>query len=104
MGQDEFDAAMLERYELWRDQIGYRATRYLQMVRRRGGVESAHLLLAKKGVSQGFLAIAEARRLDLTVEWLVLQARYAALFSSQELDIARERLTRYGASAASLPS
>jgi hypothetical protein len=67
-------------------------------------MESAHLLLAKKGVSQGFQAIAKASRLDLTVEWLVLQPRYASLFDRDELDVARQRLITYGAARASLPS
>jgi hypothetical protein len=104
MADDEFEAAMLERYEIWRDQIGYRATRYVQMVRRRGGWSPHISSFANKGVSQGFQSIAEAHRLDLTVEWLVLQPRCASLFRHHELKVARHGLIAHGAAAAPLPS
>lgn len=88
----EFHRRMLRVYDDARDRAGYRASRYLQMVRRRGGVDSAHYLLGTKGLSQGFVALATAGYKSLTVESLVLEEPYSRLFTAGELRVARERL------------
>ena len=67
-----FDAAMLEVYAAAMREDGYPARRFLAMVRGRGGLEAARQLLAKPGISEGFRRLAEAGKLDLTMEYLVL--------------------------------
>ena len=62
----------------------------------RGGLATARYLLHASGVSEGFTALWERRRLDLTVEAVVLQERFASLFSDEERKIARDRLAEYG--------
>jgi hypothetical protein len=47
-------------------------------------------------VSEGFLRLVQARRLDLSVEYFVLKPRYAQLFTPEERKIARNRLATYG--------
>jgi hypothetical protein len=42
---DQFHAGMLRIYEIAPDECHYRASRYLQMVRNRGGLEAAKKLL-----------------------------------------------------------
>ena len=94
---DAFHEEMLKVYRDARDLAGYRATRFLQLVRRRGGVEAArHLLKARSKVSGGFEALWKAGRLDLSVEALVLRERYSMLFDERELRTARERLAKHG--------
>lgn len=88
----EFNRRMLRVYDDSRDKAGYRPIRYLQMVRRRGGVESARRLLAKKGISAGFEALTLAGHRDLTVESLVLEPTFRVFFSAEELEVARRRL------------
>jgi hypothetical protein len=74
--------------------IGYNATRFLQMLREHGGLETAHQLLSGDGVSYGFTELWLRGRPDLTVEALALQPEYVELFSDAELAGASERLGR----------
>ena len=66
------------------------------MVRNEGGVAAARKLLGDGKVSEGFLRLVKARRLDLSVEYFVLKARYARLFTPAERKVARQRLETYG--------
>ena len=71
-------------------QVGYTANRFHQMLTEHGGVETARRLLPQ--MSDGFTELWRRKRLDLTVEALVLQPRWESLFSANELDVARSRL------------
>jgi hypothetical protein len=66
------------------------------MLGEHGGLQTAKMLLNSSAVSDGFTALWEADRLDLTVEYQVLQPDFAALFTSEELETARRRLREYG--------
>jgi len=90
-----FDGAMHEIYERAGHEVGYWATRYLQLLRRRGGIESARYLLRSTVTSDGYARLRDAGRLDLTVEALVLEPEYAVLFTREELGRARDRLSRF---------
>jgi hypothetical protein len=82
-------------YHKARDAVGYRAIRFLQMVRRRGGREAAHRLLAAPAVSPGFRALAKGGRMDLTVAALVMRPENAGMFTERELGVARSRLDQW---------
>jgi hypothetical protein len=92
----EFDAAMEEIYLRAKAEEGYNATRFLQMLEEHRGRETARILLHTKHVSDGYTALWERHRLDLTVEAVILQQKWHPLFSDQEREIARERLEDYG--------
>ncbi len=92
----QFDHAMVHVYEAAGRETGYWATRFLQMVRRQGGLQAARKLLANDKVSAGFLALRRAGRLDLTVEREILRPKFAALFTDEEREVARARLAQYG--------
>ena len=94
--QQEFHSAMFDVYRRAKQECGYNATRYLQMLDEHGGEETAHLLLGAKGVSEGYVALWECGRLDLTVEAVVLDPRWRDLFTEAELETARRRLREYG--------
>jgi hypothetical protein len=87
---------MVDVYQRAKREAGYQATYFIQMVSDRGGLATARYLLHASGVSEGFTALWERRRLDLTVEAVVLQERFAPLFSDEERSIARARLREYG--------
>jgi hypothetical protein len=87
---------MLDVYRKARKQAGYSASYFLQLVEEVGGLEAARKLLHAESVSSGFNALWEKGRLDLTVEAVVLQDRFAELFSDEEVTIARDRLAEYG--------
>jgi enamine deaminase RidA (YjgF/YER057c/UK114 family) len=91
------DAAMLEVYEKAKGESGYVANRFLQMLRRRGGLDCAHHLMQQPGVSPGFLRLKECGRLDLSVEaYVVLRPEFRSLFSQGEIAVARRRLAEHG--------
>ena len=90
-----FHRAMVGIYEQAKRETGYNATRFLQMVSEIGGLEAARRLLAAPAVSDGFTALWERGRLDLTVETLVLSEDYRELFSEDEREGAAARLAAY---------
>jgi Ni2+-binding GTPase involved in maturation of urease and hydrogenase/very-short-patch-repair endonuclease len=92
----EFDREMRRLYERALHEAGYKATRFLSMLSEHGGVATARQLLAAGSVSGGFTELWERRRLDLTVEALVLQSRFEPLFRDSEREAARHRLSSYG--------
>ncbi|WP_200941527.1 DUF262 domain-containing protein [Cellulomonas sp. Leaf395] len=91
-----FDMAMRDVYVKAKKEAGYNATYFFEMLHQHGGLETARRLLASGGVSVGFTSLWERQRLDLTVESVVLQPEFQALFSDDELDTARRRLQDHG--------
>ncbi len=87
---------MVEVYRRAKQEAGYHATYFLQMVSERGGLATARHLLQTSSVSDGFTTLWERHRLDLTVEAVVLRQQFAPLFTEQELRTARSRLEEYG--------
>lgn len=90
-----FDAAMYEIYDRAGRELGYWATRYLQLLRNRGGLGAARYLLHQRATSDGYKTLRDAGRLDLTVEAYVLRDEFRLLFTPEELAKARERLEFY---------
>jgi uncharacterized HhH-GPD family protein len=87
---------MVEVYERARSEAGYVATRFIQMVAERGGIQAAKQLLNSAEVSDGFVALWERGRLDLAVESVILRPEFHELFTDDERAIARRRLDSYG--------
>lgn len=86
---------MLDVYRRAKSEAGYTATRFLGMVNDRGGLETARYLLHAPTVSEGYAALWERGRLDLTVEAVILDAKWDPLFSRQERQVAVDRLREY---------
>ena len=101
----EFDEAMLGIYKRALSEAHYKATRFLAMLQEHGGLETARLLIHSPNVSEGYTALWERKRLDLTVEAVIHDnPRWHALFTRDELEICLKRLTDYGYSAAVKPA
>jgi hypothetical protein len=92
----DFHKEMLDIYRNAKEECGYNATRFLQMVSNDGGLKTAQKLLATSEPSDGFTVLWEHGRLDLTVENLVLKPKFQVLFTSAEIDKAKTRLEEYG--------
>ena len=72
----------------------------MAMLNDHGGVKTARLLLDAPTVSDGYTALWERQRLDLTVEAVILDnERFHSLFSNEQLDTCRTRLDQYGYSS-----
>lgn len=93
----EFHEAMLEIYRRAKSEAKYNAQRFLQMVVDQGGVKAARMLIHANAVSDGYTALWERERLDLTVEAMIVASdRFHSLFTQDELSICSRRLTDYG--------
>lgn len=92
--EQQFHQQMLGIYEAAkRLKPPYHATRFHQMVVERGGKDAADALLATANTSEGFTELyLRGKRLDLSVEYLVLQDPWRQLFSAEQLAVARRRL------------
>jgi hypothetical protein len=93
----DFEEAMVEVYRRALSEVQYKASRFLTMIHDEGGLATAKYLLHAPQVSEGYTALWQRQRLDLTVEAVILNnARWHPLFTSDELDLCRERLRDYG--------
>jgi hypothetical protein len=87
----------------WRP-FGYnRPSRYLQLVRSRGGIDAARHLVHMSELTEGFQRLRDAGRLELTVEYLILRSEYSCCFSAEERMLARRRLVENGYPRSGLP-
>jgi hypothetical protein len=60
------------------------------------GLETARILLHSPNVSEGYTALWQRGRLDLTVEAVIHDnAKWHSLFSEEELNICTSRLAEY---------
>ena len=88
----EFHRRMHRVYEQARSECGYIATRFLQMIADRGGVQAAKDLLRTEGYSEGLTRLWEEGRLDISMEAAVLEDQWCDLFNEDELATAARRL------------
>lgn len=94
--KERFNVEMMNIYKRAKYEAKYNAARYLQMLYDHGGLETAHILINGATVSDGYTALWERSRLDLTVEALIWDnPEYHDLFSDDELRIVKKRLIEY---------
>lgn len=92
----EFDRAMMDVYIRAKREAKYSATVFHRMLSEHRGLETARRLINDKTVSDGYTALWERGRLDLTVEALVIDnPKWHSLFTASELEQARKRLNEY---------
>ncbi len=89
----KFHEAMIDIYEKAKSECSYNATRFLQMVIKQTGIQAAKMLLHSKGLSEGFIELWKLKRLDLTMEAMIIEnSIWHPLFTKEELSIAKKRL------------
>lgn len=94
--EDRFNSAMWDFYRRSKTEARYNPTRLFDMLTRHGGLEAAKLLLHTDTSSEGYTALWERGRLDLTVEALIHDhPEYHPLFTDEERTMARRRLEEY---------
>jgi hypothetical protein len=94
--QAEFGNEMHGIYRHALTEAGYKATRFLHMLHEHGGLQTAKILIHAATVSEGYTALWERKRLDLTVEALIHDnPRWHPMFTPDELAIGARRLTEY---------
>ena len=78
------------------DQYGYRPSYFLQMLGNYGPIDTAIRLVTAPKFHEGLTRLWELRRLDITVEAIILRNPYNQLFTKEVLEKARERLEQLG--------
>lgn len=92
----KFDQAMMGIYNRAWSEAKYKATLFLSMLHQHGGLETARRLIHSKTVSDGYTALWERKRLDLTLEALIVENDiWHPLFTEDELNICKQRLQQY---------
>ena len=95
--QREFHMAMLNIYEqAKRPPCNYHAGYFRRMVLEHAGVETDKRLLHAQDVQYGFTELWLCNRLELSVQYHVLQPRYRMLFTDMECTEASARLHAHG--------
>jgi len=79
--------------EAYRD-IKYKPNDFLKMLGSIGGYRAAVSLLSKGTPSEGFKKLWIEGRLDLSVEAVILESRWAKFFDQQLLSLAEDRLVK----------
>ena len=95
--EDELHEEMELLYKRAGEETNYWGNRYLQVVRRNGGLKTAKKMLHSKtsGQRAGLDRLLKAGRPELTLEYLVLKSKYRTLFTNEEINVAKERLKSF---------
>jgi hypothetical protein len=95
--EKQFDAAMMNIYVRAKNEAGYTASIFHQMLVKRRGRATAKALINAPKDSEGYEALYERGFLHLTVEAVVVEnLRWHPLFDPDEIEKARKRLIAYG--------
>jgi hypothetical protein len=97
MLEQEFDTRMQELHQAGKREAKYSAPLFAELLNEHGGVETARRFIHSPDFARGFTALWERKRLDLTVEAVIVhEAQWQPLFTPEELEICRQRLKQYG--------
>jgi hypothetical protein len=91
---------MQEVYRAGKREGRYSAPLFAELLKSQGGLETARRFIHSPDYAAGFTALWERKRLDLTVEAVIVsEAKWHSLFTAEEIEICRKRLKEYGYSA-----
>lgn len=94
--ENRFHEDMKSIYFTAKRELKYNASRFFQLISKEGGLKAAKQLISKSGGTYGFEVLWENKRLDLSVEALVLRPEYHELFTMEEREICKNRLKEFG--------
>lgn len=94
--ENKFNEDMKSIYFIAKRELGYNATRFIQLVSQKGGLQADKQLIGKEDGTYGFEVLWKNKRLDLSVEALVLRPEYESLFSDEERKLCKDRLEQFG--------
>ena len=94
--ETKFHDDMVKIYITAKKELKYNASRFWQLVREKGGLQAAKILIAKEGGTYGFEVLWEHGRLDLSVEAHVIKLEYKDLFAEEERHNCIKRLEDFG--------
>ena len=77
-------------------ECGCQMTKFVQTIERFGIVKTAQEILRKRRTSDCFNKLADAKRLELTMEASVVKSEYAELFTDEQVNDCYELLCEKG--------
>jgi len=72
--------------------LGYYPSRFLQMAEQSGSVQAAKKMVTSGAIPNGMKKLKKMRKLDLTIESIMIKEKYQSLFTVEELNAAKWRL------------
>lgn len=94
--ENKFTQELIKKSEQAEKECKYNSERFLQLLAKSGGVKTAKALLSKDQFSDDFEVLETCGRLDLSMEALVVDKKYAELFTDNEVNICFIRLCECG--------
>lgn len=94
--EKRFEEELIKNCEAAQKQCGYNPTRFLQTITKFGAVKTAKEILRKGKESDGFDKLQQAGLISLTMEAMVIDKRYAELFTDDEVNSCYELLCEHG--------
>jgi hypothetical protein len=77
-------------------QLGYYPTRFVGMIASKGAFQTVKDIVASGKPSEGFEKLVLYHRTDLTCEAIIVETEWRSFFDDDLLQIAQDRLTKYG--------
>jgi len=101
MLEQEFDQRMHQVHRDGKREAKFSAPLFAELLKQHGGLETARRFIHSPDYAAGFTALWERKRLDLTVEAVIVaEPKWHPLFTPEEIEICRKRLREYGYTAA----
>lgn len=94
--ENTFTAVLLEQLSKAQKVCGVEETRLRQQAEKLGGVKAVQQMLSRRQETRQFGPLKQMKRLDLSVEALVIQGKYASLFTDEEVNTCLEALLEGG--------
>lgn len=94
--EKQFTDALIKNCEEAQKACAYRGIRFMQTLQKFGGVKTAKEIIRKGRLSDEFEILEKAGLIKLTMEALVVDRRFAELFSDDEVNYCYEVLCEYG--------
>ena len=90
--ETKFTQELIKKGEQAQKECNCNFTRFLQTVEKSGGVKAVKLLLSKDQLLDSFETLKACGRLDLAVEAVVVDSKFADLFTDDEVNACFMRL------------
>lgn len=94
--EKKFQEELIQKCEVAQKQHGCRMVRFLQTIEKFGAVKTAKEIMRKGRTSDEFEKLAEAGQVKLTMEAMIVDAKYGDLFTDDEVNSCYELLCEHG--------
>jgi len=97
--EKRLEQELLEASNLCRTKYKYNPSRFLQMMKAEGAVKTSIKLIMAPTYHEGLTRLWELKRLDLTVEAIIIREPYSELFPEEVVNKAKDKLKQLGYSS-----